>query len=294
MGVIGVLGPFVVQMAAGDQSIAFWLVGAVISGAAFGDNLSLVSDTSIAASQTVGVTPKQKFAENAKIALWASLAVVLIYLVCSYLGYAPNVDVGNSESQVVFWKLLPYVAIIVVALLGAPVVIALFGTTVFAALLGLFFGDYTLEGFAQDLKNGFFEMTEVAILSFCLGGLQAFVIRNGGIDKVARQYKSQRRASWVIAKFSFITDVIFANNTVSILFAGSTVKKIAENNKVPLAFSASLMDVFATASQCIIPHGAQMLLASSFLGCSPLEIMPYCLYSFALYVCGVWSIYKRG
>ena len=293
MGVIGVLGPFVVEMAKGDKSAVLWLIGAVISGAALGDNLSLVSDTSIAASQTLGVRAHEKFLENARVALWATVLVVAGYLLSAIAGFAPGLDVQSVAGSVVWWKLLPYLAIIVVALRGVPVVLALFGTTLFAAFLGIVFADYSLEAFAQDFKNGVFEMTEVAILSFCLGGLQSFVIRNGGADTVAKKYNSPRRAAWVIAKISLITDVIFANNTVAILFSGSTVKKIAQDNGVPKPFAASILDIFATATQCIIPHGAQLLLASSLVGCSPVAVMPFCFYSLALYVCGGIAVSLR-
>jgi len=287
MGVIGVLGPFVVEMAQGDAQAVLWLIGAIVGGAAFGDNLSLVSDTSIAASQTVGVSARDKFLANARIALISAAVVVIFYLLSSALQWAPALKQTTISESVVWWKLLPYPLIITLALLGCPVVLALFGTTLFAALLGILFSDYSLVALASDFKNGIFDMTEVAILSFCLGGLQAFVVRHGGASTIERRYATPKKAVGVIAKMSTLTDVIFANNTVSILFVGSAVKNIAQKNNLSLPFAASLMDIFATATQCLIPHGAQLLLASSLAQCSPIALMPYCIYSFALYICSI-------
>ena len=230
---------------------------------------------------------KDKFLSNLRVAILASLFVVGVYGLGAVCNFVPALEVTASSGSVVWWKLFPYIFIIVIAMLGTPVVIALFVAMFFTSFLGIIFEEYSWTAFAQDFKNGIFDMTEVAILSFCLGGLQSFVIRSGAANTIAKKYPSPRKASWVIAKISVITDIIFANNTVAILFSGATVKKIAEHNNIPKPFSASLMDIFATATQCVIPHGAQLLLASTLVGCSPLSIMPFCFYSFALYVCGV-------
>ncbi|MCY4413474.1 MAG: hypothetical protein OXC30_00610 [Alphaproteobacteria bacterium] len=293
MGVIGVVGPFAVELAHGDSLAALWLIGAVVSGSAFGDNLSLVSDTSIAASQTVGVTPKEKLIANAPTALIACISVIVLYGIFSAFGATPILGNENIAADISWWKLLPYVMVTGLALAGIPVTLSLFGSILFAALLGISFSDYSATTFAEQFKEGIFSMKEVAILSFFLGGIQAFIVRHKGLEILEKSYKNPYRASWFIAKISIISDIIFANNTIAILFSGQSVKRIAEKNKLQAAKAASTLDVFATATQCIIPHGAQILLASSIVSQSPINIMPFCFYPLALYVIGALFLQRK-
>ena len=280
VGIIGLLGPFAMEVAQGNHTVALWCIGAVIGGAAFGDNLSLISDTSIAASQTIGVAPQKKFAANLRVAVWACLGVLAVYI----FGNVPVVHYVSCcpVDTISWWKLLPYALVIVVALMGVPVIAALFSITLFTGLINILFTDYTFVSFAQDWQKGMWSMMPITLLTFLLGALQAFIVRRGGVKFLEKKYPKPYIAELIIAKMGVLWTLLFANNTVAILFSGRSVKKIVEKNNLSAANAASVLDIFATATKCVIPHGTQLLLGASFVGCSPISIMPYCLYSFAL------------
>ena len=279
MGVISLLGPFAVELSQGNTHVALWCLGAVVSGAAFGDNLSIISDTSIASSQTVGVCPRSKFLANLPPALCACLGVLCVYVIFG----APDVYyVPLCSTHVSYWQLLPYLTIIVISLLGIPVLYALFITTLLTLALNIILRDYTFIKFSADWMKGLWSMMPITVLTFLLSGLHNFIVRHGGISFLEKTYKSPYRAEIVIAKMGVICTILFANNTVAILFAGHSVKNIVKKNNLSPAVGASLLDIFATVTKCAIPHGTQLLLASSLIGCSPLSVIPYCVYSFAL------------
>jgi len=280
MGVIGLFGPLAVEIAQGNVDIATWTLGAVVSGAAFGDNLSIISDTSIAAAHTIGVSPRAKFVENLKVAMCACLLVFVLYLCFDVPEIHYVADMPHND--IVWWRVAPYFLIILTAFLGVPVPIVLFGSIFLTGLLAVALSDYTLVGCASDWQKGMFSMMPITILTFLLGALQHFVMRQGGIKFLEKKYANPYVAALVIMKMGIIWTVTFANNTVAILFSGHSVRKITEKNDINPAFAASFLDMFATATKCIIPHGTQLLLAGSFMGISPLQIMPYCFYSFTL------------
>lgn len=289
-GVISLLGPFAAELAQGNKATALWCLGAVVSGAAFGDNLSLISDTSIAASQTINVAPRDKFYANAPIALCACCMLLGFYALYGIpkVSYLPLCDQG-----ITYWQLLPYVTVITISLLGVPVLIAAFVTTFFTLILNITLSDYTLIAFSKDWLKGMWGMMPITILTFFLGALQSFIVRHGGVQFLERKYKTPHIATAVIAKMGVVSTVLFANNTVAILFSGYTVKKIVQKNNLSPALGASILDIFATATKCIIPHGTQLLLASSFIGCSPLTLLPYCGYSFALVLSSLFFLNKK-
>ena len=283
MGVIALVAPFAVEIAGADVALQIWLVGAVVGGAAFGDNLSLVSDTSIAASQTLGVSPLHKFKENAKVAIPATIITVLLYVFCSQKGGAASFSEA-LPSGVDIVKVLPYVLVIVLSFLRVPVVLALLVGALCALVIGLCFSKGLL-GFFDAYKTGVLEMAEVAILSFFLGGLKSFIQED---ELGAFVSSSPHKNGYIqIAKMGVVSDLIFANNTVAILFVGPVVKILAKKKNLSLAESASTLDIFATCVQCLIPYGAQLLLAASIVKASPLKLAivslyPWCLGALAL------------
>ena len=276
MGTIAAVTPIAlgVSDAAGiDRAL---VVGAVLGGATFGDNLSVISDTAIAAARTQGCTVRDKFRENVKIALPAALLTLVVLAV---VGDASPVEASEPVSA---WLVLPYVLVLALAITGLDVLVVLAIGLVVAGLFGAWFGpaDYTLPTFADDIYAGFEGVVEITLLALFIGGLGALMKASGGLDWLARQITriargntGRRTGEWCIAALASLTDVFTANNTVAILISGGVARDIAERHDVPPARAASVLDIFVCIVQSLLPYGAQILLAASLAGLSPLALM---------------------
>lgn len=276
MGTIAAVTPIAlgVSDAAGiDRAL---VVGAVIGGATFGDNLSVISDTAIAAARTQGCTVREKFRENIKIALPAALLTLVVLAV---VGDASPVEAAEPTSA---WLIVPYVLVLALAISGLDVLVVLTLGLVVAALFGVFFGpqDYGLPTFADDVYAGFESVVEITLLALFIGGLGALMKASGGlhwlagqISRLARGNTGRRTGEWCIAALASLTDVFTANNTVAILISGGVARDIAERHDVPPARAASVLDIFVCIVQSLLPYGAQILLAASLAGLSPLALM---------------------
>ena len=275
MGTIAAVAPIAlgVSDAAGiDRAL---VIGAVIGGATFGDNLSVISDTAIAAARTQGCSVRDKFRENLKIALPAA---ALTLIVLAVVGDASPVTQLEQASP---WLVLPYVLVLVLALIGLDVLVVLSIGLVVAGLFGHFIGqDYGVADFGNDIYAGFESVVEITLLALFIGGLGALIKASGGlswlaaqITRIARGNSGRRTGEWSIAALASITDVFTANNTVAILVSGSVARDIAERHDVPRARAASLLDIFVCTVQSLLPYGAQILLAASLAGLSPLVLV---------------------
>jgi len=255
-------------------------IGAVVGGAMFGDNLSMISDTTIAATRTQGCEMKDKFIMNFKIALPAAILTVVIILFSGVSGQVPS----GLEYNVI--KIIPYIAVLVLALMGMNVFLVLILGTVLAGAIGLADGSFTLLGFSQKIYEGFGNMQEIFILSLLIGGLAALITKEGGLDYlldfINRRIKSSKGAELGIGALVSVADICTANNTVAIVITGAMAKKISDENGVDPRRSASLLDIFSCVWQGIIPYGAQLLLAGSLSGLSPVQIMPHLYYPYLL------------
>lgn len=275
MGTIAAVAPIAlgVSDAAGiDRAL---VIGAVIGGATFGDNLSVISDTAIAAARTQGCSVRDKFRENLKIALPAA---ALTLIVLAVVGDASPVAQMERTSP---WLVLPYVLVLVLALIGLDVLVVLSIGLVVAGLFGYFIGqDYGVADFGNDIYAGFESVVEITLLALFIGGLGALIKASGGlswlaaqISRIARGNSGRRTGEWSIAALASVTDVFTANNTVAILISGSVARDIAERHDVPRARAASLLDIFVCSVQSLLPYGAQILLAASLAGLSPLVLV---------------------
>ncbi|CAN7397435.1 Na+/H+ antiporter NhaC family protein [Pseudoxanthomonas sp. LjRoot143] len=276
MGTIAAVTPIAlgVSDAAGiDRAL---VVGAVIGGATFGDNLSVISDTAIAAARTQGCTVREKFRENIKIALPAAVVTLALLAV---VGDASPVEAAEPASP---WLVLPYVLVLALAISGLDVLVVLTVGLVVAGLFGVFFGpqDYGLPTFTDDIYAGFESVVEITLLALFIGGLGALMKASGGlhwlaaqISRLARGNTGRRTGEWCIAALASLTDVFTANNTVAILISGGVARDIAERHDVPPARAASVLDIFVCIVQSLLPYGAQILLAASLAGLSPLALM---------------------
>ena len=285
MGTIAAITPIALGVADASGLDRALVVGAVIGGATFGDNLSLISDTAIAAARTQGCTVREKFRENVRIALPAAL---LTLVVLAFVGEASPVQSAEHASP---WLIVPYLVVLVLALSGLDVLAVLGVGLAVAALFGAGFAQhgYGVAEFAGDIYAGFESVFEITLLALLIGGLGALIKASGGlawlaqaISRIARGNDGQRTGEWSIAVLASVTDVFTANNTVAILISGGVARDIAERHRVPPARAASVLDIFVCCVQSLLPYGAQILLAASLAALSPLSLIGKAHYCWAL------------
>ncbi len=296
MGTIAAIAPIAVGVAEATDLSLLLTIGTVIGGAMFGDNLSIISDTTIAATRTQGCEMRDKFRLNFKIALPAAL-LTMVWLFVQ--GSSAQVEAPGDYELV---RVLPYLAVLVLALSGLNVMLVLFVGILLAGGVGFFMQDaYTLAQWSKDIYAGYTGMQEILILSLLIGGLGALMKSQGGlvwlasvIDKLSRQSddpkKHRRSGEFGISASVALTNVCTANNTVAILIAGGLAKDIAERYDVDPRRSASLMDIFSCVVQGMLPYGAQVLLAGSIAGLSPLVIVGNIHYCWMLAAMAILSI----
>ncbi len=287
MGSIAAIAPIALGFTENAQMDAALVAGTIISGAIFGDNLSIISDTTIAATRSQGAHMKDKFRVNFKFALPTAL---LCLVILTFLGEPINLTEQNNQAIV---GLLPYVAILVLALLGMNVFVVLIIGILMAAFIGFLTSDYSLSQWIIDINKGFANMQDIIILSLFIGGLSELVKQQGGlaalthfIEKLARKISpnnKKRAASIGIAGLAFNCNFFTASNTVSIIVTGETAKQLANDGGLTPAESASLLDIYACINQGLLPYGAQALLLGATLHISPLAVVSYAFYPILLF-----------
>ncbi|GAA0614383.1 Na+/H+ antiporter NhaC family protein [Virgibacillus siamensis] len=290
VGTVVALAPIGVGLADQTGMSTALIMGAIISGAMFGDNLSMISDTTIAAVRTQAVKMSDKFKVNVYIALPAAIITAVIFGIMTL-----NTSGGVSgEHPYDLVKVLPYLAVLIFAVAGVNVIYVLIGGTIFAGIVGLFYGKFDGMGFLNLLGDGMAGMQELSLLSILLGGLVELIRVNGGIDyllnMISSRIKSRKGAEAGIAGLVSVFDISTANNTISIISVGSLVKQISERFGVDPRRAASVLDIFASTFQGILPYGAQLLAVAGVASISPVSIMPYCIYPVLLGVAGVIAI----
>ena len=281
MGTVAAVVPIALGVADAAGLDRVLVVGAVLGGAMFGDNLSIISDTTIASTRSQGAEMRDKFRENFKIALPAAIATLVLLGV---LGDAAPVEAPDAASP---WLVLPYLLVLGLALAGLDVVLVLAIGLVASGLFGFAMAqDYDVVSFAGDIYVGFESMVEITLLSILIGGLAALIKATGGlawlaqvIARFARGHAGRRSGELSIAALAAGTDALTANNTVAILVTGSLAKDIAQRHGVSPRRAASVLDMFACVVQGVLPYGAQILLAASLAAVSPLALagsVQYC------------------
>lgn len=287
VGTIVALGPIVVGLAEKSGSSMGLLCGTLLGGAMFGDNLSIISDTTITATQTVGCEMKDKFRANFKLALPAALITIVGLFFMSGGATDVALELGDTSN---FWVIIPYILIIVLALVGVQVFVALFISILVAGIIGLVQADFDVLGFANLTYEGFVSMNEIFLLSMLTGGLAKMVEDQGGIQWLLKQMKklmkSPKGAEFGIAGLVSSIGVCLANNTVSILVAGNLARDIATEYELDRPRVASILDIFACIIQGILPYGAQILILLSFTNgqIDYLDLMKYSYYFVALLI----------
>ena len=262
----------------------------------FGDNLSMISDTTIAATKTQGVEMSDKFKMNLTIAIPPALITFLLLILFG----KPETVIPMSSLEFELIKIIPYILVLVLAIMGFNVFITLGIGIVVAGVIGLCYGDLNVLTWAQGIYSGFTSMIEIFLLSLLAGGLAYMVTQHGGlewlIEKIKKLIKGERSAEVGIAAIASLADCAIANNTIAIIITGPIAKELCEQYHVDPRKSASLLDIWACVFQGIIPYGAQLLLAVSLtagtsIQVSPVEIIPLLWYQMLLAAFAVISIF---
>ena len=267
------------------------LTGLIVGGAFFGDNLSFISDTTIASTTTQGCSMSDKFKANIWICGPAAIVVTVIYVIIG-LNHGATPEIGEIE----YVKLVPYLTVIALALLGINVLIVLGIGLLLSAVIG-FTGGMTWIGFLGNVGDGIAGMGELIIVTMLSGGMLELIRRNGGIDFIIRGLtkgvKGRRGAEFSIAGLVGLSNLCTANNTIAILTTGDIARDITAKFGLDPRKTASLLDTFSCVVQGIIPYGAQLLMASGFAGISAAEIIPCLYYPFVLCAVACLSILFR-
>ncbi len=290
VGTIVALTPVVTAMATALGCDVAWLVAIVVGGAFFGDNLSFISDTTIAATQSQGCRMKDKFRTNFVLALPAALATLALYL----FGEGTEGAVAMTQSAEWF-RAVPYLLVIILALVGVNVLVVLLVGIVVTDAIGLMAGDgFTMLSVFESAGEGLSSMCELILVTLFAGGLMNLVRAAGGFEfltrALTRRIKGRRGAEAVIALLTALTNLCTANNTIAILTMGSIARDLSQRYGVAARKSASLMDTASCVVQGIIPYGAQLLMASGLASVSPVAIIPHLYYPMALGVMVVFAI----
>ncbi|MBS1371121.1 MAG: Na+/H+ antiporter NhaC family protein [Lentisphaeria bacterium] len=297
VGTIAALGSIAVGLSQSLHVPPGFCLGAVVGGAMFGDNLSMISDTTIAATRTQGVEMHRKFQANLKIAVPAAALTVLLYL-CMSPAIRPELAVGGASWQR-FAAMLPYISVLALALCGMNVMAVLILGTAFAGVIGMLTGSFDLWGFLGAIGSGTLSMSETLIVALLAGGLLKVIRYNGGIayilQTIERHIRGRRGGELGTFLLVGVVNCFTANNTVAIVITGPIARDISKRYGIPAARTASILDSASCIIQGMLPYGAQILTAIGAasavgLAVSPLEVIQYLGYPYLLGICLLISI----
>ncbi len=296
VGTIVALVPMAAELSVRTGMLLPLIVAAVVGGSFFGDNLSFISDTTVAATRTQGCSMRDKFRTNFLIVLPAALVCFVLYVV---MGLEGNQTTYALNNDLHLWRVLPYVVVLVTAILGMNVLLVLCIGLLLTGIVGIADGAYNVAGWINAMAEGISGMGDLILISMMAGGLLAVVRCGGGVTYLVRaltkRVHTRRGAECCISALVALTNCCTANNTVAILSIGSITKDISERFGVDKRRAASLLDIFSCVVQGIIPYGAQLLMASGLALISPVQIVPYLYYPMLLSVSALISIvlYKK-
>lgn len=305
VGTIAALAPIAVGISDKTGIVGALCIGAVVSGAMFGDNLSMISDTTIAATRTQGCEMKDKFRENFKIVLPAAVISLVLFLILASGG---DYTFTGDRSYNLF-KILPYLVVLIGALLGMNVFVVLALGIVLSLVVGVATGAFAwtdmfrvvFEG--PDGAGGIKNMYDITVISIVVAGIIGLVKANGGIDfilnGIKKRVKTPKGAQLGIAALSSLVDISTANNTVAIVMAGPIAKDISNEFSISPKRTAAILDIFTSVWQGIIPYGAQILYACAGAAAvgmtlSPVELFPYLFYPILMGISAVVFILFFG
>lgn len=278
VGTIVALTPIASAIAMQTGCSAPWLVAIVVGGALFGDNLSFISDTTIAATRTQGCSMRDKFRTNVKIVTPAAIITLLIYI------FTQQDAITYTATDVTspWYTILPYLLVLILSAIGTNVLIVLTLGILSSGIIGLACGQISLLDWFSTMGEGIDSMGQLIIITMMAGGMLEMIRINGGIDfiisRLTSRVNSRRAAEGSIAALVMFADICTANNTVAIISVGSIARQIADRFGISARRTASLLDTFSCCIQGVLPYGAQLLMAAGLASISPAEIIPHLYY----------------
>ena len=278
VGTIVALTPIASAIAEQTGSPTPWLVAIVVGGVLFGDNLSFISDTTIAATRTQGCSMRDKFRTNVKIVTPAAIVTLLIYII------SPQETITYTATEMTspWYTILPYLLVLILSAIGTNVLIVLTLGILTSGAIGLACGQMNLLDWFSVMGEGIDSMGQLIIITMMAGGMLEMIRINGGIDFIISRFtsrvNSRRAAEGSIAALVMFADICTANNTVAIISVGSIARQIADRFGISARRTASLLDTFSCCIQGILPYGAQLLMAAGLASISPVEIIPHLYY----------------
>lgn len=293
VGSIVAVGPIAVGLAEKSGLAMPLVLAAVMGGAMFGDNLSVISDTTIAATRTQGCEMKDKFRINIFIAAPAAIITIILLLILGRPEVTPPAQIYDYN----IIKVLPYLFVLILAIIGINVFVVLTGGIILSGAIGMIYREFTLIGFTQEIFNGFSGMIDIFLLSMFTGGLAHMITKAGGIEfllqKIKKMVKSKKSAELGIGILVGLTDAAVANNTVAIIINGPIAKEMCNEYRVDPRRSAAMLDIFSCIMQGIIPYGAQMLILLSFTKgtVTPFQVIPLLWYQQLLGLSAIVSMF---
>ena len=297
MGTIAACAPIAFGFAAATDIATVYAIGAVVGGAMFGDNLSMISDTTIAATRSLNVELRDKFRVNVWIAVPAAVITLCIYGLMTHNSQAIAYKAYDP------WLILPYVMVFFLAFTRLHVLAVLTVGIALSSVMGLVEKpDFGLLALNTAIYDGFVGMFEVALLSMFLGGLSALLQKEGGLQWLIQRIYSitrllkvgtQRAGEIGISFLVIFSNLFVANNTVAIILAGDMAREVAKEYGVDPKRAAAIMDIFSCVVQGLIPYGAQLLLACAIAKISPIELIGSIYYCWILAIFAILAIGLR-
>ena len=293
MGTIAALAPIAAGISEKTGFSMGICIAAVVCGAMFGDNLSMISDTTIAAVKTQGCEMRDKFKANFLIVLPAAVITIVYFWFITR-----NVNYRMSENlEYNLWEVVPYLVVLIGALLGINVFLVLVSGIVISLIVGVAAGNILLSEMFTVVGDGVTSMYDITVISIIVACIVSLVREYGGIQFILNVIKSRIRgkkgAEAGIALLALFVDLCTANNTVAIVMAGPIAKEISDDYGVDPKRSASMLDIYTSVGQGLIPYGAQLLSAATLTALTPFEIIPHLVYPVLMAVCGFLSIFLR-
>lgn len=290
VGTIVALTPIASTIAEQTGCSIPWIVAIVVGGALFGDNLSFISDTTIAATRTQGCSMRDKFRTNFLIVAPAALITLAIYIFSD----SQNITYTHQMVDTTWYTILPYLLVLLAALMGVNVLLVLVLGIFSSGIIGIACGKLTLISWFTTMGEGIGSMGELIIITMMAGGMLEMIRLNGGVEwiisRLTAHINSRRGAEASIASLVMFADVCTANNTVAIISVGPIVRQIAEKFNIPPRRAASVMDTFSCFIQGLLPYGAQLLMAAGLAAISPIQIISYLYYPLIMGLCAAMAI----
>lgn len=278
MGTIAALAPIALGVADKTDFSVAMCIGAVVSGAMFGDNLSMISDTTIAAVRTQGCQMKDKFKQNFLIVLPAAIITIALFYIRTGGVHVDTVEVLDYNIP----QIIPYIFVLIAALIGLNVFFVLVIGIVLSMGIGIAYGKFTvIESFSY-IGKGMSGLFEISLISLIVACIVSLIKENGGIELIItfirNRIKGKKGAEFGIAILTILVDLCTANNTVTIVMAGPIAKEIGDEFEIEPKRVASILDIFASVGQGLIPYGAQLLSAATLVKLTPFDIIPNLYY----------------